>query len=37
MPYARKLENANVPTPQRIADAAKKALHLGPAVLSGSL
>jgi pyruvate dehydrogenase E1 component beta subunit len=30
MPYARKLENANVPTPQRIADAAKKALHLGP-------
>lgn len=28
MPYARKLENANVPTPARIAAAAKKTLHL---------
>ena len=28
MPYARKLENANVPTPERIAAAAKKVLYL---------
>ncbi len=28
MPYSRKLEDANVPTPERIAKAAKKALYI---------
>lgn len=28
MPYSRKLEDANVPTPQRIVDAAKKVLYI---------
>jgi pyruvate/2-oxoglutarate/acetoin dehydrogenase E1 component len=28
MPYARNLENANVPTPEKIAAAAKKTLYL---------